>query len=315
MVHGGVRHGRSRARRRRGEDVELPAPPPGRVPHDLRQHHRAAARAEPTVDLRARDESIHDGARAGEARHRDRGREEQAERGGASGRAPRPGRHHGRGRARVRDARVAGPAARRVADLRRGDRDRDGERGRRVLAHRPSDLDARRGLEPRHDLLDEPRPRVPGVRGERGAHGVLDGRDHRAAEAAQRGRAVRPLRLQGTPSFGGASAVRPRQGARGRARRRAGPRRGSPVVSERRAARRREPDRRGRADEGRGALLAAPGRGRRAPGARQAGARARTGVGRPDAGGNRGGDGNRRRSGDDGDASDPACRTASHPAE
>ena len=34
----------------------LPAAPAGRVPHDLRQHHRTPARPEPAVDLRARDE-------------------------------------------------------------------------------------------------------------------------------------------------------------------------------------------------------------------------------------------------------------------
>ena len=45
LVHDRLRHGRRRARAGRGEDVELPAAPPGRVPHDLRQRDRTPARA------------------------------------------------------------------------------------------------------------------------------------------------------------------------------------------------------------------------------------------------------------------------------
>ncbi len=78
------------------------------------------------------------------------------------------------------------------------------------------------------------------------------------------------------------------------ARRRDRPGRGPPVLPVRRSARRREPDRRCRADEDRRALLAAPRRGRRPPGPGDARARRRPGVGRPDAGRDRGRDGERR---------------------
>ena len=172
LVHGRERDGRRRARGRRGEDVLDAAAPAGRVPHDLRQHPRAAARPEPAVDLRARDEPVHERLRAGQARHRGGGREEQAQRGRPPGGPARAGGHHDRGRARLRDARVAGPAPRRLADQRRRGRDRRRERGRREADHRPAGVDRGRGMEPRHGVLDEPRPRVPRVRRERRAHGV-----------------------------------------------------------------------------------------------------------------------------------------------
>ena len=200
----------------------LPAAPAGRVPHDLRQHHRTAARAEPAVDLRARDEPLHAEVRVGQARHRDRRREEQAERGRPPGGAARPVRHHGRRRPGERGAGVAGAATRRLADQRRRGGDRDGERGGRASPDRQAGVGRRRGMEPGHHVLDEPRPVLPGVRGERGAHGVRHGRDHRAAQADPRRRAVRPVRLQGAASPRGADAVRQGEGAGGRARRRDG---------------------------------------------------------------------------------------------
>ena len=72
-----------------------------------------------------------------------------------------------------------------------------------------------------------------------------------------------------------------------------------PVVPERRAPRRREPDRRRRPHEDRRALLAAPRRGRSAPGPRDARARGRAGVGRPHAGRDGRRDGLERRTADD----------------
>ena len=212
------------------------------------------------------------------------------------------GRHHRRGRAGERDPRMARPAPRRFADLRRRGRDRDGLRGRGEAAHRSPRLDPRRRLEPRHDLLDEPGPRVPRVRRERRAHGLRDGRGERAPEGDPGRRALRPVRLQGAAPPRRPAALRPREGARGRGRRRDRPGRGPPVLSLRRSARGREPDRRRRADEDRRALLAAPRRGRRTPGPRDARARRRPGVGRPDAGRDRGRDGERRRTACDGHA-------------
>ena len=131
VVLGGERDVRRRALGGRGEDVLDAAAPAGRVPHDLRQHPRTATRAEPAVDLRARDEPLHERVRPRQAGHRRRGGEEQAQRGRSSRRAPRAGRHHHRGRARVRDARVAGAAPRRLADQRRGRGARHRLRGRR----------------------------------------------------------------------------------------------------------------------------------------------------------------------------------------
>ena len=43
----------------RGEDVQLLPARPGRLPDHLRPHHRAAAEAEPAVDLRPGDEPLH----------------------------------------------------------------------------------------------------------------------------------------------------------------------------------------------------------------------------------------------------------------
>ena len=131
-----------------------------------------------------------------------------------------------------------------------------------------SGLDPGRGLEPRHGVLDQPRPRVPGVRRERRPHGLRDGRRDRAAQADPRRRAVRPVRLQGAAPPRGTAAVRQGQGARGGPRRRPRPQGRPALVPERRPARRRQPDRRGRLDEDRRALLAAPRRGRRPPGPR-----------------------------------------------
>ena len=91
--------------------------------------------------------------------------------------------------------------------------------------------------------------------------------------------------------LGGTPAVRPGQGARGGGRRRDRPGRGPAVLSLRRAARGREPDRRRRPDEDRRALLAAPRRGRGTAGPGHARARRRAGVGRPDAGRDRRRDG------------------------
>ena len=219
LVHGGVRHGRRRARGLRGEDVVLPAAPAGRVPHDLRQHHRTPARPEPAVDLRARDEPLHADVRVGQARHRGGRGQEQAERGRPPGGAARPVRHHRRRRPGERGPGVAGAAARRLADQRRRRRDRDGERGGRAPPDRQAGVGRRRRMEPRHHLLDEPRPRLPGVRGERGAHGLRHGRHHRAAQADPRRRAVRPVRLQGAAPPRRTDAVRQGEGAGGRARR------------------------------------------------------------------------------------------------
>src|SRR5439155_1455263 len=81
-----------------------------------------------------------------------------------------------------------------------------------------------------------------------------------------------------------------------------GARRRPPVLPERGTAGRREPDRRGGADEGGGAVLAAPRRGRRAAGARHARAGGRAGVGRPHAGRDGRGRRDRRRTLADGDS-------------
>ena len=216
LVHGRLRHGRRRRVRRRGEDVLLPAASAGRLPHDLRQHPRAASRPEPALDLRAGDAAVHAGVRARQARHRAGRGEEQAQRGGPPGRPPRPDGHHRRGRPRERDARLARAAARRLADLRRRGRHRDGVGGRCEEAHRSPRVGAGRRLEPRHHVLDESRPRLPGVRRERSADGLRDGRRERAAEGDPRRRALRPLRLQGAPPPRGTAAVRPGEGARGR---------------------------------------------------------------------------------------------------
>ncbi len=312
LVHGRLRPGRRGRVRGRGEDVLLPAAPAGRVPHDLRQHPRAAARAEPAVDLRARDAALHAGVRPRQARHRTGGRQEQAQRGRPPRRAPGSGRHHGGRRPRQRDARLAGPAPGRLPHLRRCGRDRDGVRGRRAEAHRPPRLGAGRRVEPRQHLLDESRSRLPGVRRERGADGLRDGRRERTPQGDPRRRAVRPVRLQGAPPSRGAPALRPREGARGGRGRRHGPGRGSPLLPLRRAARGREPDRGGRPDEDRGALLAAPGRGRRPAGPGHARARRRAGVGRPDAGRDRRRDGERWRAAHDGHAVAAAGVTPLH---
>ena len=182
LVHDRLRHGRCRRVRGRGEDVLLPAASAGRVPHDLRQHPRAAARPEPPLDLRAGDAAVHAGVRPRQAGHRPGGGQEQAQRGRPPGRAPGSGGHHGGRRPRERDARLAGAAPRRLPHLRRRGRDRDGVGGRCEEADRPARVGTRRRLEPRFHVLDEPGPRVPGVRGERGAHGLRDGRRERAAE-------------------------------------------------------------------------------------------------------------------------------------
>ena len=235
VLHGRERDGRRRARGRRGEDVLDAAASAGRVPHDLRQHPRTSARAEPALDLRARDEPLHDGARHRQARHR-RGRgEEQAERGRPPGGAARTGRHHDRGRARLRDARVAGATTGRLADQRRRRRDRRGERGGRQADHERPRLDPGRRVEPRHRVLDQPRPRVPRVRRERRPHGVRDGRRDRAPQADPRRRALRPVRLQGAAPPRGTPAVRQGQGARGRPGRRPRPE-GRPALVSRAAA-------------------------------------------------------------------------------
>ena len=243
-LHGdpGLVHGRLRSRRRRrvrggGEDVVLPAPPAGRVPHDLRQHPGATPRTEPALDLRAGDAAVHAGLRPGQARHRTGGGEEQAQRRRPPRRAPRTGRHHRRGRARERDARVARATAGRLADLRRRRRDRDGLGGGGEAAHGPAGVGAGRRVEPRHDVLDEPGPRLPGVRRERRADGVRDGRGERTPQGDPRRRALRPVRLQGAAPSGGAPALRSREGARGGGRRRDRTGRRPAVLSLRRAAR------------------------------------------------------------------------------
>ena len=205
VLHGRERDGRRRARRGRGKDVLDAAAPAGRVPHDLRQHPRAPPRPEPALDLRARDEPLHDRARHRQARHRRGRREEQAERGRPPGGAARAGRHHDRGRARLRDPRVAGAAPGRLADQRRRGRDRRRERGGGQTDHLRPGVDPGRRVEPRHRVLDQPRPRVPRVRRERRPHGLRDGRRDRAAQADPRRRAVRPVRLQGAPPPRGAA--------------------------------------------------------------------------------------------------------------
>ena len=122
--------------------------------------------------------------------------------------------------------------------------------------HRPPRLDPRGGMEPRHHVLDEPRPRLPRVRRARRADGVRHGRRHRAAprRSTSRSRTTRSTTRSCTTSKGCCCSTRGRapEAVRDGVTARDGD---LPCTPQRRAARGREPDRRRGADEGRRELF------------------------------------------------------------
>ena len=254
----------------RGEDVLDAAARAGRVHHDLRQHPRAAARPEPAVDLRARDEPLHDRARARQARHRAGRGQEQAERGGPPGGAARRGRHHGRGHPGVRGARVAGAAARRLAGHRRRRRRScwRAEEARAALTDKPVWIDGvgwhldtaywtnRDLYYPRYvEYAARQAYEMAGIREPRKEIHVAEPYDPFDYKELHH--------LEGLLLFDKGKAP---EAARDGVLNRDGD---LPSLSLGRTARRRQPDRRGGADEDRRALLAALGRGRQAPGPRR----------------------------------------------
>ena len=299
LVHGRLGHGRRRARaspRRRCRAAS-------RIPRARSSRSSTTSSNGRSVrtccgSSRWRCSRYMQALRAGQARHRRRRGEEQAQRRRPPGRAPGPGRHHGRGRAGV--ARCSRDPVQRldVSPISDGAVALvHGQRGRRRPAHRRAGVDPGRRVEPRHHLLDEPRPRLPeyvenAARMAYDMAGVTEPRKQiHVAEPYDPFDYKELHHLEGLQLFDKGKAPEAAAAGVTAARRRPA------LLPERRAARRRQPDRRRRPHEDRRALLAAARRGRRPAGPRHARARRRAGVGRPDAGGHRGRDGHRRRAG------------------